>query len=1062
MSSDFNSQNEDQNNNHDHNDDHHDHGRFNMSILGNPNNLPTITEGDYTLSPFFTGPLTITNLSGGVFTVYGDYQDINFVLTGNTYSTSGTFNDLINNVSIHLGGNTITLGGGVNTIYGTIRDLNMTDTGGTALGLGTTGVTVNTLIENTNIDLTGGHYDSINNVEVVGPGNTITAGNGVNTVYGDMRDLTLTAGGATGISDPTFATSPNTTAITQIQDSSFTFGNNHITLGNGVNTVYGDMRNLSFLATPSTAIGFNVFVASGAGDAATTELIREALEGDPFDPALPANPPHFNTFTFNSNTILVGNGVNVIYGHLQTLNASVLAGGLAISPGEFFNFPGSGYDSSTTYPGYAAAGYDIVAGAWQDAEAMPSAIFLMGGNIITAGVGNNTIYGDFQNFVATGKGGLAIGNPTGVPLNSVNIDYPIQSNLPSLNDTLTLEGNTIKVGLNGSGINTVYGNMQDWMFTGGPEHNIAATSAGGFATGAFSTFNVGGNKILTGNGSNTVFGTMRDINCIMDAGLMDGANQLAVNQAFIDAGGMTRATVNMLDSSGNGNTISVGNGVNLVYGDMRDISFTDIAATGINLLPLSTQDGLSRTESDRFTMGHNTISTGFGTNIIYGDFHDLHASALGGTNSSTTLLGNIGGGVFIAGDRYSMGHNTISAGMTGVSNNTIYGDVHDVLLSVIGGNASAGECAFNQLFSNRYTMGSNNITTGNGSSTIYGDAQLLSWSVQGGNANGPGSYAEGQVFSERAVLGGNIIHVLGGGSDTLYGDAQTISLSVHGGTVTNGGTFVFVIPPSITGLPDPFTVDNLTDASAHMINTTITLQGNSIYGGSGGDIIYSSLQNLNFSAVDGKVLSGVGGNVSASFSGDLNFTDGGLFGNVPDTGSTIIFGNDIVVGGSGNDTIIGSDALNLSGLDVFLAAGAHNAVTWMNNVDGSVTNNLAPGSLNTITFGDNMLTGGGGNDQFVFTLLNGGTIGTTNYVANQGTDTITDFDAGGAKDKLVIHTSLIGQHTAAALDTVSHFNTVGNVTTITFNGAGSIVLNDSAEHFASFVDMANHGHLIVM
>src|SRR5260221_13039580 len=99
-----------------------------MSVLGNPNDLPTITEGDYLGSPFFSAPVTITNLSNGNFTVYGDYQDINFVLTGNTYSSSGTFNDLINNVTIDLGGNTIALGNGSNTVFGTIRDINMSDT----------------------------------------------------------------------------------------------------------------------------------------------------------------------------------------------------------------------------------------------------------------------------------------------------------------------------------------------------------------------------------------------------------------------------------------------------------------------------------------------------------------------------------------------------------------------------------------------------------------------------------------------------------------------------------------------------------------------------------------------------------------------------------------------------------------------------------------------------------------------------------------------------------------------------------------------------------------------
>jgi len=122
--------------------------------------------------------------------VYGNYRDLSMSVVGQTANTSGIFNTVIDGTVIEQGGNTITVGNGSNIIFGSMRDLTMSATGGTALSQGTTGVTVNTMITNTTIDLTGD-----------GAGNTITAGDGSKTVFGNLRDFTMTVGGATAISD---------------------------------------------------------------------------------------------------------------------------------------------------------------------------------------------------------------------------------------------------------------------------------------------------------------------------------------------------------------------------------------------------------------------------------------------------------------------------------------------------------------------------------------------------------------------------------------------------------------------------------------------------------------------------------------------------------------------------------------------------------------------------------------------------------------------------------------------------------------------------------------------
>lgn len=1081
-----------------------------MSVLGNPNNLATITEGDYTLSPFFTGPVTITNLSGAGFTVYGDYQDINFNLTGHTYSTSGTFNDLINNVSITLGGNHITLGGGVNTIYGALRDLTMSATGGSALGYGTTGVTVNTLIENTNIDLTGG-----------GLGNTITAGNGVNTVYGDMRNYTITVGGASAINvqDPnhlteaSFTSSPNTQAFTGIQNLNFTVGGNHITLGNGVNTVYGDMQNLTISTLSNTAIGFNTFASGSVGD--TMSFFINNFDLGATAGGLPPYvvQPLFNNYTFHGNTITVGNGVNLIYGHLQNMTFSHM-GNTVASTGPFPQM--TGFDASTI-PSLGLDPSPAVLGAVAFSS-VNNTNFVMEAVLITAGVGSNTIFGDFQNLTDLNHGGTATGvfPPTFSPYSTPYSPGLGPTDYATLGDnTFIIGANFIKAGLNGSGVNVVYGNLQDINFnnvagvgnqpsnedaaqfqlrfvlggtgsiddqgnfntdvsgnkisvgggvntiygnmrdmnfsdTGGVEDAHNASSITLFTTGfsPFTTTNqdnleffMGFNTILAGNGVNTVYGSMRDMNFLASGGLLENVPIFGTDTMSLSA---ASTGANSIISVSN-NIITTGNGTNLIYGSLHDLSYTSIAGNGLNIDP----EGFALLQTvvavtDVF-MGQNFITTGTGVNTIFGDFHNISLSASGGLNPENLANGSSGSALVLL-DNFSTGNNIINAGLAGSSINTIYGDGGNVTYSVAAGVASMGLAAYNSIRFNDLSMGHNQIMTGNGLSTVYGDVQNIVWSATGGHADGLGSNAEAFFRSNSVEMGGNSVTV-GSGNDVIYGDGQGISISAHGGTVTNGG---------VLDLPDLGLLAT-TNASAHMINMNITIDGNTINGGAGGDVIYSNLQNLSFSAVNGTVdgvsagsVTGVG-DASASFSGDINFPDGSI---KVDQGSNITFGNDTIAGGAGNDTIIGSDVLNLSGLDAFLKpAGSTDHVTWFNNsVTGGVSNNLVGTDLNQINFGNELLTGGAGNDQFVFTMLNGG----TKVVANEGNAKVTDFGSG---DKVVLHTSLIAEHSAATLDAdhVATFSYSGGNTTIAFS-AGSIELD--GVHYTSFTNMG--AHLVVV
>ncbi len=1175
-----------------------------MSILvggGGPllNKSFTSTDSGTTLS---SGPWNITNTSGGGFTVYGDpYQNISFTVTESTNNTSlvlhdinvdlagnaitlgsgintvyGNIQDLsfsvsntsvdsvgststnsgtpdpyftgvttfattydvgINNVNVELGGNTISVGSGVNTIYGTMRDLTMSDTGGNAItdGAGSQ-LTVETLINNVTIDLTGG-----------GVGNTITAGNGVNTVYGDMRNLTLTAGGAyansTGLPASTnfaynqFAASPNIQAFTDIQGLNFTVGGNTITLGSGVNTVYGDMQSLTMNALPSYAYGYNAIAASGVGDTNNSYPNFLTTQRSAPNPSY-TFPPAFNNLNFNADTITVGNGVNVIYGHLQTLNISE-TGGSAVSPGDFPVSPG--FDQSTLLNQVGLHGG--VKGAVGQSNVNFTNI-TMGttgssgfmGNTITAGVGVNTIYGDIQNYVNGIQSGTGTGAFPSSPGSSVYTPLTSTFSVPFDNtsfyasfltyDTFFMAGNTIKAGLNGSSVNTIYGSMQDFSFI-----NVDSTGnqvlldnaefcnvyvlggMGVYGSGLFPGFGEGpafiptltGNTIMVGSGTNLIYGDMRDLITTDSGGVQNGLNNpLGLNgqpktingpstvpegsdppfntansdgaeffmgdnhiiagngvntiygamRDYIDVNGgvynngkitSNSSTVPVIENEPSGgidftgleidaivsiagNTITAGSGVNTIYGSMRDLTWVEFGGNSINIAVDSFAGVFSYDTSNLISMGGNFITAGSGVNSIDGDFRNINWSVSGGVNSSSPSGSTFeihDGGAMVKLNTMTMGDNTITAGIVGVSSvNVISGDGGNMVWSAVGGTASGDLSAWNGILLNNISMGDNAITIkGGGTSTVYGDVQSISWSAVGGNANGAhtgGGYAEGQIFGNTVTMGGNHITDLGNGTTTIYGDAQTISLSVQGGTVTNPGQ------GSYNNLFNGLTVITQTDAAAYMTDNTFVLGGNTIQAGSGNDTIYGSLQTLSLSAKAGS-----GSGTGAYFAGNIVYPDGGSTPangstTIVDTGNSFTFGNNTLNAGSGNDTMIGDlGSLSLTN-------------------QGGVIQNI------TITFGNNVFNAGSGTDIMYGNMLNSSslaafmvnnTVNTGTNIFNLSTGKATVY--GGVGDNVLSFQNATSGVTVNLNSGTFSGNGLGKVTWTNVNGLEGSKFNDT-------------------
>jgi hypothetical protein len=779
-------------------------------ILGNTSNLA--------LGPADSGTTiieasqTITNLSGGNFVVIPDFSDITFTLVGTTTSSD------INNVTIILDPNSITLGNGKATIYGDIIDLTMSISGGVASG----GATVLTIMENETITMAG---------------NTITAGNGHHVVYGNLHDLTMIVGGNTAFD--------NSIAVDQFAGDTFNLGNNTITLGNGSNTVFGVMHELTLESTASTANGLGSTSITGVGDTASTDGI-----GNPF--------PLLNTFTLAGNHITVGNGMNVIYGDIQTLNV-VVSGGLSTATGlpDTASFPFSSSDNEVLFINIS-----------------------MGPNVIIAGDGNNIIYGDigdieFQTIGGQLLGGLSLGN-------------------------------------------------------------------------------------------------------------------------FIDANTITLQ----------GNQITVGNGDNIIYGDMHDFSVTGVGGIGMNLNVANHGVGtqMQPTDSNSFAMGFNQITAGNGNNQVFGEMHDLTLLQSGGDNTCF-VTGFVFPAVFSLLSNFDMGHNQITVGN---GTDLVAGDMHDLQVSIVGGDASSSLSATDVVTRVNFSFGHNEIIAGKGSDVIYGDLHDLTLSVTGGLASDPGSDAHADIRIFNANMGDNVIHA-GDGNDTIFGDLEGLSLTVQGGQVTNGGV-------NAEGF--------LTTAAAFILQVNIQMTSNHLFGGNGDDVLFGNLKDLSFHAQDGVVHSGTG-DVIARFGGDILFADGNI---VQDHGSTIAFGNDMLDGGAGNDFLCG-DALNLLGFNDFLV------------------------NKNLILWGNDTLTGGQGADHFVWALDDH-----TGSMTMQGADIVTDFTPIQG-DQLVFG-NVIGAngnpvHDAGILDAVASFVdfTLGgeNDVAIIFHETGVNPTSDYETQLGAFI-----------
>lgn len=853
------------------------------------------------------------------------------------------------------------------------------------------------------INLGNGNVTAIENSS----NDTISAGNGTDdlTVIGNSDTLRIGNGNDMVIltSSPLF----NTGLI------------NKLVAGNGHNLVNASDTNpsLNFNLTAdgdsdgAGGTGINAVASNDASQAATTAATD--FYGTPttvtmtinYDGSLLPNSIMGQNYSWAAANMTLGDGSNVVYGTIKTLELQALNG--AVIDGNTFTFGSLKNDSLI-------------------------------GNTITVGNGaNNQIYGTMDTLSLFAQGVLYIPDPITLYYESqfLNPNFIIPDDVLLLNDpgslitgeTISYGSNMITVG-NGSG-NHIYGTLDNFEITAGQEDipllavetspgpsyafwtDIGGIGLDGGQSG--NTYTFGGNTIIVGNGaSDHLFGTLGILTItspgigfigaygggynnfffggnILKAGNGNGDLLFGTMQEFnlpnVGLGGFDDGTNLFVFNS---NNLLVGSGNNdQLYGSLQEISFTDsfVGADdpGLNTFIFGTKVG-------NIIVG-NTLTAGNGNgDMLFGTMQDFVSdnSQLNADGGSTPTVpsGNI----------FSFGDNTLQAGNG--NNDVLYGTMSDLLISIDDG-IVGGVPDFDDTLpcgGNSFSFGSNKLSAGNGiGDQLYGTIKEFNLSATDfgliGGAGGiidsvfsngyfePGGY---NTFS----FGNNQLTADNGFNDQLFGTMEDFTLSASGPSLIGGqaggdNTFTFgnntlvagngntdmlygaLQTMTFTASSDAATTSVIGGASQQGFisggENILTFGNDTLTVGNGiGDVLYGTMQDLSLNAPMNAVIGGYFGDIGAISPSENSFD----------------FGKNGLTVGNGADILFGTlETINLAAVgpgDTLLTAFAPPFVTTADETANQIAQadgvSSAIGGIsggdNSFTFGDNTLTAGNGND----------------------------------------------------------------------------------------------------
>jgi Ca2+-binding RTX toxin-like protein len=358
------------------------------------------------------------------------------------------------------------------------------------------------------------------------------------------------------------------------------------------------------------------------------------------------------------------------------------------------------------------------------------------------------------------------------------------------NDTLTGgNGNDIIIGggasLSGgdilygrAGNDILYSDNGDNKLVGEQESLVYSNFAGVITPPSPVTF--GNDSLFGGNGRDKLYGDMVNLTFNVEAGP-------EISQIF---GGTIASPITVV--LGN-DFLDGGNGDDALVGDVDTILLN--AKAGIVTAAPPSGNALATLENVKMVMGMDTIYGGNGDDMLYGDVRIMTLSSTGGTANDPTATAQAANSR-ITGITFQSGADHLYGGN---GNDFLYGDIGTMELTSKGGDAlGAGDQAVASIRptvvaqQNTFTMGGDFLYGDNGNDTLYGDIGTLNLTVIGGTTNG-GANAQGQILGFTFTMGADELHG-GNGDDFLYGDIGTLTILGQGGTNNTGSTTAFNIP----------------------------------------------------------------------------------------------------------------------------------------------------------------------------------------------------------------------------------------------------------------------------
>jgi len=552
--------------------------------------------------------------------LHGDMQDLTLHAVGGITSDGVLTQAWISRNTFNYGDDIISAGNGTNTVYGDARDISwLVDKGNNQDGDVVTDAAFGASVL--------GPLNSILNNNVFFGLDTITVGNGNNTVFGDVQDISWIVLGGKALSVPTGGET-----INDLSGNSLSFSGDLITVGNGTNVIYGDFKDWLMQAQGGTTFGAPTGIA-------VSYTVGEIVA---------------NTITMNVDTIKLGDGNNTVFGDGQSLTLKVFSG-IGVGGDGPFGFIGSnsltfGDDIIQPDTGKTAAGHNVVFGDLNElrfdvqgqlgigADNEPSGqirttSLTFGSDMISLGNGGNLIYGDTNDV-------------------TYHVDAGNNSNPDIIPGFVSIRGNSVTYGgdtiTSGSGVDTIYADTHNLSLTAIGEQATNASSIaliGGFR-GVGNSFDFGQDIVHAGGGADLVVGDAWDVSLVAKGGLATSPDLLSIGR--VDG-------VQINPTSGAGNDMLFGEGGNdTLYGDFHSLTLQALGGS------VTGTGGTARGEvtNNIINFGSDTIDGGAGNDFLSGDLVNLTLSAVNGTDTSG--VGDVSG--VLSGNVLNWGDDTLTGG----------------------------------------------------------------------------------------------------------------------------------------------------------------------------------------------------------------------------------------------------------------------------------------------------------------------------------------------------------------------------------------------------------------